>query len=219
MKLSILTVITDKDKAYNDLLVNSIKRTISLDEGDYETIIHDNNHVIRQLSYAHATGLTEGYKKTKGEIVLILDSDTYFFERGWGIELLSNFEDQDVVFCSAIRCNHYQMPFFYRSHFLAVRDSFYRNLILEEDGFFPESVDGQMVNDMSHKITKFCLDNDKKFVHYKNSHDDGLKQFYRISGETIYNKDGIPFFHHMGRGSSKPERLLDWLDFWEEHER
>ena len=218
MKLSILTVTTDRDKTYNNLLVKSIKETISLKEQDYEIIIHDNNHVNLPLSYAHAQGLTDAYPKTKGEVVLVLDSDTYFFKKDWDSELLSYFEkDKDVVFCSAIKCSDYQMPFFYRSHFLAIRDSFYRNLIVNQEGFFPESVDGRMVNDMSHKITKFCLDSDKKFVHYKNSCDDELDQFYRISGETVYNKSGSPFFHHVGRGSSKPERLLDWLDFWENH--
>ena len=67
MKLSILTVITGTDKAYNHLLVKSIKETISLQDKNYEIIVHDNNHTRLQLSYAHATGLTEGYKKPKGE--------------------------------------------------------------------------------------------------------------------------------------------------------
>jgi len=119
MKLSILTVITDRDKAYNDLLVGSIRKTISLDESDYEIIVHDNNHVIQQLSYAHATGLTEGYKKTKGEIVLILDSDTYFFAKDWDKELIQHFNSsEDIVFCSAIRCEDYEMPFLQISLFI-----------------------------------------------------------------------------------------------------
>ena len=62
-------------------------------------------------------------------------------------------------------------------------------------------------------------DNDKTFVHYKNSCDDNLEKYYRISGETIYNKQGKAFFHHMGRGATKPERLLDWIDFWENNKQ
>ena len=77
MKLSILTVVTDRDKGYNELLVNSIKETISLKDKDYEIIVHDNNDVVDQLSVAHSIGLTAGYKKTRGEIVLILDSDCF----------------------------------------------------------------------------------------------------------------------------------------------
>ena len=195
MKLSILTVITDRDKAYNDLLVKSIQKTISLDESDYEIIIHDNNDVIQQLSYAHAIGLTEGYKKTKGEIVLILD------------------------FCSAIRCEDYEMPFFYRSHFLAIKSSFYKNLIINHRGFFPETSNGKIINDMSYKITKYCIDSNMKYVHYKNSNDDGLFKFYGNSGETIYNHEGNPFFHHIGRGSQKPERLSSWIEFWSNHKQ
>lgn len=226
MNLSILVAKTNKDKHYVDLLLPSIEKTIGLNKDEYEIIVHDNSDTVDQLSYAHAKGLTNGYKKTNAEIVLILDSDTYFFSidkarspNGWGKELLANFEDDDVVFCSAIRCTGYEMSFFYRSHFLAIRDSFYRDLIINKNGFFPESNNGTMINDMSHKITKACIDNNKKFIHYKNSCDDDLKQFYRISGETVYNKDGVPFFHHMGRGSSKPNRLLDWLDFWKDHEK
>jgi hypothetical protein len=215
MKLSILTVITDKDKAYNDLLVGSIRKTISLDESDYEIIVYDNNHVIQQLSYAHATGLTEGYKKTKGEIVLILDSDTYFFAKDWDKELIQHFNSsEDIVFCSAIRCEDYEMPFFYRSHFLAIRSSFYKNLIINQRGFFPETSNGKMINDMSHKITKYCIDSSRQYVHYKNSNDDGLSKFYGNSGETVYNSEGEPFFHHIGRGSQKPERLSSWREFW-----
>ena len=44
MKLSILTVTTDRDKTYNNLLVKSIKETISLKEQDYEIIIHDSQN-------------------------------------------------------------------------------------------------------------------------------------------------------------------------------
>ena len=132
MKLSILTVVTDRDKGYNELLVNSIKETISLKDKDYEIVVHDNNDVVDQLSVAHSIGLTAGYKKTRGDIVLILDSDTYFFAKNWDKELIKYFDSEnDVVFCSGIRCDStiYQMSF-YRSHFLAIRSSFYRDLII-----------------------------------------------------------------------------------------
>jgi hypothetical protein len=215
MKLSILITKTQRDNKYCELLLSSIKKTIALNTEEYEIITHDNDHVKLQGSLAHATGLTDGYKKTKGEIVLILDPDTYFFDKDWGAELLSHFEDQDVVFCAGIRCDSpiYQMSF-YRSHFLAIRSSFYRNLIINEKGFFPELVNGKMINDMAHKITKYCIDSGKKYIHYKNSLNDDLPMFYKASGETVYNKHGKAFFHHMGRGSTKPERLLDWLEFW-----
>ena len=220
MKLSILTVITSRDKGYNDLLVSSIRKTISLTENEYEIITHDNNHVVQQLSYAHAIGLTEGYKKTKGEIILILDSDTYFFTKGWDEELIQHFDsNSNVVFCSAIKCKDYAMPFFYRSHFLAIKKSFYNNLITNNQGFFPEVSNGKMVNDMSHKITEYCITNNKKYIHYKNSNDDDLEKFYRNSGETIYNSDGKPFFHHIGRGSQKPERFRAWREFWNNYEQ
>ena len=219
MKLSILIVKIQRDNKYCDLLLESIKQTISLDAEDYEIIVHSNDDVILQNSSAHATGLTNGYKKTKGEIVLILDPDTYFFAKGWDTELLADFEKENVVLCASVRCKMYEMPFFYRSHFLAIRDSFYRDLILNQQGFLPQVSNGRMINDMSYKITKFCLDNDKTFVHYKNSCDDDLEKYYRISGETIYNKQGKAFFHHMGRGATKPERLLDWIDFWENNKQ
>lgn len=214
MKLSILTVVTDRDRGYNELLVNSIKETISLEDKNYEIIVHDNNHTRLQLSYAHATGLTEGYKKTKGEIVLILDSDTYFFAKNWDEELIQYFDlDGDVVFCAGMLCDTYRTPF-YRSHFLAIRSSFYKNLIINEKGFFPEAVNGKMINDMSCKITQFCIENGKKYIHYKNSLNDNLRAFYGNSGETVYNSKGEPFFHHIGRGSSKPERFKNWREFW-----
>ena len=215
MKLSILITKTQSDNKYCELLLSSIKKTIALNTEEYEIITHDNDHVKLQGSLAHATGLTDGYKKTKGEIVLILDPDTYFFDKDWGAELLSHFEDQDVVFCAGKRCDSpiYQISF-YRSHFLAIRSSFYRNLIINEKGLFPEFANGKMINDMAHKITKYCIDSGKKYIHYKNSLNDDLPMFYRASGETVYNKHGKAFFHHMGRGSTKPERLLDWLEFW-----
>ena len=181
MKLSILIVKIQRDNKYCDLLLESIKQTISLDAEDYEIIVHSNDDVILQNSSAHATGLTNGYKKTKGEIVLILDPDTYFFAKGWDTELLADFEKENVVLCASVRCKMYEMPFFYRSHFLAIRDSFYRDLILNQQGFLPQVSNGRMINDMSYKITKFCLDNNKTFVHYKNSCDDDLEKYYRIS--------------------------------------
>ena len=214
MKLSILTVVTDRDRGYNELLVNSIKETISLQDKNYEIIVHDNNHTRLQLSYAHATGLTEGYKKTKGEIVLILDSDTYFFAKNWDEELIQCFDlDGDVAFCAGMRCDTYQTPF-YRSHFLAIRSSFYKDLIINEKGFFPEAVNGVMINDMSCKINQFCIENGKKYIHYRNSLNDNLPAFYGNSGETVYNSKDEPFFHHIGRGSSKPERFKNWREFW-----
>ena len=54
---------------------------------------------------------------------------------------------------------------------------------------------------------------------YKNSNDDDLEKFYRNSGETIYNSDGKPFFHHIGRGSQKPERFRAWREFWNNYEQ
>ena len=221
MKLSILTVVTDRDKGYNELLVNSIKETISLKDKDYEIVVHDNNDVVDQLSVAHSIGLTAGYKKTRGDIVLILDSDTYFFAKNWDKELIEYFDSEnDVVFCSGIRCDSpvYQMPF-YRSHFLAIRSSFYRNLIINEKGFFPEFASGKMINDMAHKITKYCLDSGKKYIHYKNSLNDDLPMFYENSGETVYNSNTKPFFHHIGRGSQKLERFEIWRKFWDNYKK
>jgi len=220
MKLSILITKTQRDNKYCELLLSSIKKTIALNTEEYEIITHDNDHVKLQGSLAHATGLTDGYKKTKGEIVLILDPDTYFFDKDWGAELLSHFEDQDVVFCAGIRCDSpiYQMSF-YRSHFLAIRSSFYRNLIINEKGFFPEFTSGKMINDMAHKITKYCLDSGKKYIHYKNSLNDDLPMFYENSGETVYNSNTKPFFHHIGRGSQKLERFEIWRKFWDNYKK
>jgi len=220
MKLSILITKTQRDNKYCELLLSSIKKTIALNTEEYEIIIHDNDHVKLQNSSAHATGLTDGYKKTKGEIVLTLDPDTYFFDKDWGAELLSHFEDQDVVFCAGIRCDSpiYQMSF-YRSHFLAIRSSFYRNLIINEKGFFPELVNGKMINDMAHKITKYCIDSGKKYIHYKNSLNDDLPMFYKNSGETVYNSNIEPFFHHIGRGSQKLERFEIWRKFWDNYKK
>ena len=52
MKLSILIVKIQRDNKYCDLLLESIKQTISLDAEDYEIIVHSNDDVILQNSSA-----------------------------------------------------------------------------------------------------------------------------------------------------------------------
>ena len=218
MKLSILVVKMDRDSKYCDYLLQSIKNTISLNAEEYEIVVYDNEGDHYTGSMSHGAGLTRGYKKTKGEFVLVLDPDTYFFEKGWDTELLQNFkQDPEIVLCGSVRCTSYETPFFYRPHFMGVRDSFYRDLILDKDGFLPQVSGNLTVNDVAFRITEFCIENNKKFFHYKNSLDDDLKKIYRFFGETIYNQNGVPFLHHTGRGSTKPERILDWVEFIENY--
>jgi hypothetical protein len=223
MKLSFLVVTTDIDRDYNDLLLNSIKETVSLDESEYEIIIHDNSNIPMTGGQAHAIGLTEGYKKTKGETVLILDSDTCFLKNEWSKELLGHFDDSEVVFAAGMRCEIYSYPF-YRSHFLAIRSFFYKDLIINKKGFFPVyklGRDGKpkktpkLENDVAAPITKYCKDNNKKYIHYKNSLNDDVPSIYQGPGETVYNSKGDPFFHHVGRGVKKHYRFEKWKSFVE----
>lgn len=217
MKLSITMPFTANDKPYNDLLIESINETISLSDEEYEIIPHKNDEAGLTGSLAHAIGLTEGYKKCKGEIVLFLDSDTTFLKNNWSKELLRHFEDDNVALAGAILCEAYESPF-YRAHFLAVRSSFYKNFIINEKGFFPDPP----LNDTAYRITAHCLSNNKKHIHYKNSLNDNVPSVYQgpdTSGETVYDSSGKAFFHHVGRGVFKPYRFERWKNFVENYDK
>ena len=61
MKLSFLVVTTDIDRGYNDLLLNSIKENVSLDESEYEIIIHDNKEIpVMRGIYEHSESESGG---------------------------------------------------------------------------------------------------------------------------------------------------------------
>ena len=135
---------------------------------------------------------------------------------------MGHFNDPNVAFAAGILCEGYSYPF-YRSHFLAIGSSFYKDLIINKKGFFPVfGPDGTMEADVASPITKYCTDNNKKYIHYKNSLNDDVPPIYQgpeASGETVYNSKGDPFFHHVGRGYYKPYRFEKWKNFVENYNK
>jgi hypothetical protein len=150
-------------------------------------------------SLHHASGLLDGYMSVdpQSKVIVLLDHDTFFLEDHW-YSLLDRLSPETPLL--GVRLETYYKTPFLRPMFLAFWGEYFHDLIINNKGFDP-STEGDTAYKLTHKVD---CDENANYILCDNSHNHDVSTLFSF-GETAYH-NGLPFFHHVGRGYFKQGR-------------